>query len=63
MASSGEGVRVAVVDSGIDAGHPDLQGKVAAEAGVLVTMEQSGEVVVIRPCTRTRSVTGLPARA
>jgi subtilisin len=44
--SSGEGVRVAVVDSGIDAGHPDLEGKVAADAGVVVTMEQSGEVVV-----------------
>ncbi len=37
---------MAVVDSGIDAGHPDLEGKVAAEAGVVVTTEQSGEVVV-----------------
>ncbi|MGW7068757.1 S8 family peptidase [Streptomyces sp. NPDC054855] len=29
---SGEGVDVAVIDSGVDAKHPDLQGKVEAEA-------------------------------
>ncbi|QIN80176.1 S8 family serine peptidase [Rubrobacter marinus] len=27
----GDGVRIAVVDTGIDAGHPDLRGKVAAQ--------------------------------
>ncbi|HVD16811.1 MAG TPA: S8 family serine peptidase, partial [Actinomycetota bacterium] len=30
--ASGQGVRVAVLDSGIDAGHPDLAGQVVAEA-------------------------------
>jgi subtilisin family serine protease len=32
MGLSGEGVDVAVIDSGVDAKHPDLQGKVDAEA-------------------------------
>ncbi|MFG2775616.1 S8 family serine peptidase [Streptomyces sp. NPDC048350] len=31
---SGEGVEVAVIDSGVDAKHPDLQGKVEAEANL-----------------------------
>lgn len=44
--SSGEGVRVAVVDSGIEANHPDLEGKVDGEGGVAVTLDEHGEVVV-----------------
>ncbi|HTT91898.1 MAG TPA: S8 family serine peptidase [Acidimicrobiales bacterium] len=44
--SSGEGVRVAVVDSGIDAGHPDLEGKVDSDGGIVVTLDGNGEVVV-----------------
>ena len=44
--SSGEGVRVAIVDSGIDASHPDLEGKVATEDGIVVSLDESGEVVV-----------------
>jgi subtilisin family serine protease len=34
MAGRGQGVRVAVVDSGIDVAHPDLQAKVTREASV-----------------------------
>jgi subtilisin len=44
--SSGEGVRVAVVDSGIEANHPDLHGKVDSDGGIAVTLDQNGEVVV-----------------
>ena len=45
--ATGEGVRVAVVDSGIDAGHPDLEGKVDNESGVVVTLDGTGQVVVV----------------
>ena len=44
--ATGEGVRVAVVDSGIDAGHPDLEGKVDNGSGVVVTLDGTGQVVV-----------------
>ena len=46
--SSGEGVRVAVVDSGIEAGHPDLGGMVATDEGMVVSLDESGEVVFTR---------------
>jgi subtilisin len=44
--ATGEGVRVAVVDSGIDAGHPDLEGKVDNASGVVVTLDATGQAVV-----------------
>jgi subtilisin len=46
--SSGEGVRVAVVDSGVEAGHPDLGGRVDTEGGLSVTLDEAGEVVAAR---------------
>ena len=39
-------MRVAVVDSGIDAGHPDLEGTVDDQGGIVVTVDEGGEVVV-----------------
>jgi subtilisin len=45
--SNGEGVRVAVIDSGIDAGHPDLEGKVAPDDGIVVSLNESGDVVLM----------------
>ena len=47
--SSGEGVRVAVVDSGIDAAHPDLDRRVDIDAGVVVALETAGDEVVVTP--------------
>jgi subtilisin len=44
--ASGEGVRVAVIDSGIDADHPDLGGCVDADGGVEVLLDEAGEVVL-----------------
>jgi subtilisin len=44
--ATGEGVRVAVVDSGIEAGHPDLEGSVDASGGVVVSIDEEGQVVV-----------------
>jgi subtilisin len=44
--STGKGVRVAVVDSGVEADHPDLEGCVDAEAGIMVTLDESGEPVI-----------------
>jgi subtilisin len=40
--ATGAGVRVAVVDSGIEAGHPALEGCVDAGGGVTVRMEEDG---------------------
>lgn len=42
--STGRGVRVAVVDSGIDADHPQLQGAIDVEGGVEFTVDRSGVV-------------------
>ena len=41
--STGEGVRVAVIDSGIEADHPDLHGCVDAGDGVAVTAGPDGD--------------------
>jgi subtilisin family serine protease len=43
--STGQGVRVAVVDSGIEADHPDLDGCVEVGAGIRVNLDASGEPV------------------
>lgn len=43
--SRGEGVRVAVIDSGIDADHPDLEGCVDVDAGIHVAVTPEGELV------------------
>jgi subtilisin len=44
--STGRGVRVAVIDSGIEADHPDLDDCVDADGGVVVTLGDDGEPVV-----------------
>jgi subtilisin len=44
--STGKGVRVAVIDSGIDADHPNLEGCVDVDDGVVVTLDDQGEPVV-----------------
>jgi len=41
--ATGAGVRVAVIDSGIDADHPALEGCVEVDKGVVVTLEADGE--------------------
>jgi subtilisin family serine protease len=46
--SRGRGVRVAVVDSGIEHDHPLLEGSVDADAGVEVVVEPDGEVRLTR---------------
>lgn len=43
---SGRGVRVAIVDSGVDPTHPWLEGARVAHVGV----EKQGELWVLRPC-------------
>ena len=43
--ATGEGIRVAVVDSGIEADHPLLEGCVDTEAGVALSLGPDGEVV------------------
>lgn len=43
--ATGRGVRVAVVDSGVEADHPDLDGCVEAAAGVAFTVDGAGDVV------------------
>lgn len=47
--SLGAGVRVAVVDSGIEADHPGLGGQVDADAGVEVHLAENGEDVTLVP--------------
>ena len=46
--ATGDGVRVAVIDSGVEAGHPDLDGCVDEGGGVVVALdpEADGEVLV-----------------
>jgi len=46
--STGAGVRVAVVDSGVEADHPDLDGCVEAAAGVAVTPDDEGQLSCVR---------------
>src|SRR5207302_1636243 len=43
--ATGRGVRVAVVDSGIEAGHPSLEGCVDEAQGLAVTLDEAGEAV------------------
>lgn len=43
--ATGKGVRVAVIDSGVDAGHPALEGCVEVDAGIEVTVEADGGTV------------------
>lgn len=44
--STGAGARVAVIDSGIDADHPDLHGCVDVDDGVMVALDENDEPVV-----------------
>ncbi len=46
--ADGSGVRVAVIDSGIDADHPGLEGCVDAEGSVAFTVDEVGAVVAER---------------
>lgn len=41
--ATGKGVRVAIVDSGVEADHADLEGCVDADGGVVVALGESGE--------------------
>ena len=43
--ATGRGVRVAVIDSGIEAGHPALEGCVEVDEGIEVTVEADGTTV------------------
>lgn len=43
--ATGKGVRVAIIDSGIEAQHPDLDGCVDEANGVQITLDPHGEVV------------------
>ncbi len=46
--ATGRGVRVAIVDSGIEADHPDLHGCVDVDRGIFVTIDSAGDVVEAR---------------
>lgn len=46
--ATGQGVRVAVIDSGIEADHPDLNGCVDVDSGVAITLDSTGELVELR---------------
>jgi subtilisin len=46
--ATGRGVRVAIVDSGVEADHPALGGCVDANSGVAITLDENGEVVETR---------------
>ena len=43
--ATGAGVRVAIVDSGIEAGHPALEGCVEVDAGIAVQVDAAGDTV------------------
>src|SRR5438477_12710523 len=43
--STGRGVRVAVIDSGIEANHPALDGCVDIDQGVAINVDDAGRVV------------------
>ncbi len=43
--ATGRGMRVAVVDSGIEAAHPALEGCVDEDAGLAVTLDEAGNTV------------------
>jgi len=44
--ATGRGMRVAIIDSGIEASHPDLEGCVDEDAGVVVALGDDGEPFV-----------------
>jgi subtilisin len=44
--ADGRGVRIAIIDSGIEAGHPDLDGCVDRDGAVMFTLDGSGEPVM-----------------
>jgi subtilisin family serine protease len=44
--ADGAGVRVAVIDSGIDASHPALEGCVDVDGGIEVTLDDEGEIEI-----------------
>ena len=46
--ATGRGVRVAIIDSGVEADHPDLEGCVDTDNGVAITLDEHGEVVEMR---------------
>jgi subtilisin family serine protease len=43
--STGRGVRVAVIDSGVEADHPALEGCVDADAGIEITVDEAGNTL------------------
>jgi subtilisin family serine protease len=43
--ATGRGVRIAVIDSGIEADHPDLEGCIEVDDGVALALDGTGEVV------------------
>lgn len=45
--ATGRGARVAVVDSGIEADHPDLAGCVEVDGGLAVSLDEAGQAVDI----------------
>lgn len=47
--ATGKGIRVAVIDSGVEADHPALDGCVDVEAGVLVAMKEEEPTLVPGP--------------
>ena len=50
--ATGAGIRVAVVDSGIDADHPYLEGCVDEEAGVAFEMDAEGQAIAVHGAHR-----------
>jgi subtilisin len=43
--ATGRGVRVAIIDSGVEADHPDLHGCVETDDGIAITLDEGGEVI------------------